>query len=519
MPFNSCLSASAPCGDNATRYSRLVLGLSLLVLSAACVHSDDLVSTSVSAPVQRLHAIAAPSDHGVFLSWPEHADAPAFTVRWRASAAEQWRERDFGKTNHAFIPELMFGTEHQFVVTGMVGSATAYVDTLSATPRDRPDCAYSDYLEWQSYFCSQVAADASMRAHGISAGELRCRNQSVLNWGPDAPDCLYTTSSKFRFLLLRNADKVFTQAVIPPTVAETRSALRQAIWKRGDPFNASSRIVATPLPAPIIGSVTRFRTATSFLFDDGRPYKSRVTHFVPQEPVSGRYAIYHEGHGESGTAIGVTMIEFLLDRGWEVFAMDMPIHGRNKVDRTVGLDTTHFEWWKLDDGSTSPVALFVLPVKYLVDHIVATRPASDNLLLMGRSGGGFTSYVYSALDPRITATVSVAGGRPMSQRLDSPFGAAEIGDLEQSAPEVFSGIRHEDLMIAGGTRGALMMFNTFDTCCFRVSIGDPFLSYLEAGGARTGRVVRGFADPVNPTHGLGPAGFAELNRFLNEVTR
>lgn len=95
----------------------------------------------------------------------------------------------------------------------------------------------------------------------------------------------------------------------------------------------------------------------------------------------------------------------------------------------------------------------------------------------------------------------------------------ELGDLEQTAPEIFSGLMHEDLMIAGGTRGALMMFNTHDVCCFRVSEGDPFLAYLKSGGARTGRVVRGFADPVNPSHGLGPAGFAELERFLGEVTR
>ncbi|MBC8090277.1 MAG: fibronectin type III domain-containing protein [Phycisphaerae bacterium] len=517
MPHSS-LHAHASRRDN-QRWLHLVATLSILALSTACVPTDSILSTNVNAPVQRLHVIAAPSDHGVFLSWPDHQEAPAYTIKWRQAATDGWSERYVGKTDHAFVPGLPFGAEHEFVVTGVVGAAAVYVDTLLSTARERTDCAYTDYLQFQSFFCSQAAANEAMRARGVSAAELRCRNQPVNNWGPDAPDCLYTTSSRFRFLLLRNADKVFSQSATPPSVAETRSALRHAIWRRGDPFTASSHVVATPLSSPVIGSVTRFRTATSFLFDDGRPHKSRVTHFMPQEPVSGRYAIFHEGHGESGTDVGVSMIEFLLDRGWEVFAMDMPIHGRNKVDRTIGVDTTHFEWWKLDDGQTSPVASFLLPVKYLVDHITTTRPASENLLLMGRSGGGFTSYVYSAVDPRITATVSVAGGRPISQRLESVFGALELGDLEQTAPELFSGLRHEDLMLAGGTRGSLMMFNTFDSCCFRVVRGDPFLSYLEVGGARTGRVVRGFVDPVSPIHGLGAAGFAELDRFLNEVTR
>lgn len=503
-----------------SRYFPSLAAILLAVVGvAACVPSDSTQAISANTPARILHAIAAPSDHGVFLSWANRAEAPAYTIKWRAVGTEAWSERYVGFADNGFVPGLPYDIEHEFVVSGIVGANVAYEDTLRATPRERTDCSYVNYSYGQSYFCSQAAADAAMRAEGVSETELRCRNKPVLNWGPDAPDCLYTSGSDFRFLLLRNAGHEFDEAAVPPTITETRSALRRAIWKKGDPFSSATRVPATPLPSPIIGSVTRFRTAQSFLFDDGRPYKSRVTHFVPQEPVPGRYAIYHEGHGLPGTDIGVSMIEFLLDRGWEVYTMDMPIHGHNVVDRRPGMDSSHFEWWQLDDGNTSLVASFMLPVKYLVDHIAATRPASGNLLLMGRSGGGFTSYMYSALDPRITATVSVAGGRPLSQRLDSPFGPSELGDLEQTAPEVFSGLRHEDLMIAGGTRGALMMFNTNDVCCFRVAAGDPFLSYLSAGGARTGRVVRGFADPVNPTHGLGPAGFSELERFLTEVTQ
>lgn len=465
-----------------------------------------------------LHVVAAPSDHGVYLAWPDHPEPATFTVRWRDAANETWSEKEVGTANHAFIPDLNFGAPHQIVVTGM-GARVAFFDTLYVTPRERPDCAYVEYMVIQSFFCSQSAADAAMRAEGVSGSELRCRNKPVVNWGPDSPDCLYTTSGKFRFLLLRSADTHFTQSSVPPTVSETRSALRYAIWRSNDPFGAKSKFTVSTSTLPISGNVTRFKSVETLVFDDGRPYKSRVAHFIPHQKVDGRIAIFHEGHGEPGTVIGSSMIEFLLDRGWEVYAMDMPIHGRNKVDRTPGVDTTHFDWWKLDNGSTSPIAAFMLPIKYLVDHITTTRPSAGELLLMGRSGGGYSSYVYSALDPRISITVSVAGGRPISQRLDAPWGALELGDFEQTAPEVFSGIRHEDLMIAGGSRGSIMMFNTFDGCCFRVSRGDPFLRYLEEGGARTGRKVRGFADPVNPTHGLGPIGFEALDDFLTEVMR
>lgn len=40
----------------------------------------------------------------------------------------------------------------------------------------------------------------------------------------------------------------------------------------------------------------------------------------------------------------------------------------------------------------------------------------------------------------------------MSQRLDAPWGPAELGDYEQSAPEAYSSIRHEDLMVAAGSQ-------------------------------------------------------------------
>jgi hypothetical protein len=138
---------------------------------------------------------------------------------------------------------------------------------------------------------------------------------------------------------------------------------------------------------------------------------------------------------------------------------------------------------------------------------------------MGRSGGGMTAYTYGALDPRITAVVSVAGGRPLSQRLASFTGPIELGDTEQYAPEVWAGVRHEDVMIAAGARGGLFLFNTNDPCCFRVAADDPFVQYLRRGGNRTARQVQVFVDPENKTHGMGPAGFAALGRFLGPVER
>ena len=357
-----------------------------------------------------------------------------------------------------------------------------------------------------------------MRSENVTAGQLRCRNKPVVDFGPDAPDCLYTANNNFHMLYLRTGDSTFRPSATPPNVVDTRNMFRYALWSGRDPYVGSDAVVPTQLATPLVGAVTKYVTATTFLFDGGELSTSRVTRFIPAAPLFGRYAIYHEGHGGMGTEIGSDMIDFLLERGFEVYAMDMLLSGANGVDQSpTAMD--HFDFPKHDDGVTSIVGYHMLPIKRVVDFIERTRPAPSAIVMMGRSGGGLMSYMYGALDPRITAVVSVAGGRPMSERLNSPYGVFDIGDPEQSAPEIFSVMRHEDLMVSAGSKGALMVWNAHDPCCFPVKSNDPVLDYLAQGGARTGRIVRGYSDPVYNLHGLGVLGFAEVDRFLKDVLK
>lgn len=498
--------------------------LPLLMVIAACqrdVTEPALIRGQTAQPViapWKINVVPAPSDGGMLLSWISLPGNNDYSVKWRATGAADWNEQFVGNRSHSFVADLVPAVRYQFVVTAKRSSAVLSADTLFATPHTRGGCDYPDYMPFQSYFCSQAAADAWVVAHGLNASDLRCRNQPVTDWGIDAADCLYSAGDGFKMLLLRNADSVYDAPVNAPSVADTRSMLRHAIWPGGDPFGSPDRIRPSILPTPITGSVTKYISAVTYLFDGGELSRSRVTRFIPVAPVPGRYAIFHEGHGGAGTEIGSDMIDFLLSRGWEVYAMDMQIVGVNAEDKTAE-DSTHFNLPKHDDGATSVIALHMMPVKRVVDFIESTRPPATSLLMLGRSGGGFTTYTYGALDPRITAVVSVAGGRPMSQRLDAPWGALELGDPEQFAPEVFAGMRHEDLMVAAGSRGGLMMFNTWDPCCYRVSAGDPFLDYLVRGGVRSGRKVQAFVDPTNDTHGIGPNGFIELDRFLQDIVR
>src|SRR6266581_9408706 len=105
----------------------------------------------------------------------------------------------------------------------------------------------------------------------------------------------------------------------------------------------------------------------------------------------------------------VIPFEWLLQDGWDVFVLDMPLDGLNG---SLGLH------WSLNnnekgDGTNSPLGLFLLPVKAVVDQIRAEAP-SPTIMMLGRSGGGCTTTVYAALDPRITVAVPIAGGAAQS---------------------------------------------------------------------------------------------------------
>ena len=485
-------------------------------------------STEVDRPLEpqltsalvpwRINVVAAPADSGMSLAWVPMPGGFSYSVRWRASNSTDWTERELGNSNHVFVPQLPLGVPHTFIVSVMRGQDVLSADTLEETPRHRGVCGYASYGNWQTFACSRAAFEGYMRSEEVRAEDLRCRNRPVLKWGPDSPDCLYTADNDFQMLLLRTGDSTFHPSATPPTVTDTRNMFRHAIWAGGDPYVGSDHIVPTELPVAYTGFVRQYSTATTYLFDGGELSKSRVTRFSPITPVPGRYAIYHEGHGGMGTDIGSDMIDSLLARGYEVYAMDMVLFGVNEVDRTT-IDEDHFKFPRHDDGVTSIVGYHMLPIKRVVDLIERTRPPATAIVMMGRSGGGLMSYMYGTLDPRITAVVAVAAGRPMSERLNSRFGVFDIGDPEQSAPEIFSVMRHEDLMVAAGSKGVLMVWNANDPCCFPVQSNDPLMDYLAQGGSRTGRIVRGFSDPVYNQHGLGARGFAEVDRFLRDVIK
>lgn len=463
---------------------------------------------------------AAPQDAEVFTTWSAITGS-TYVLHWKAVSASEWRALEAGSSTARAVTDLPNGVTHVFRVEARLpGGGTTFSSLVEATPRPRPGCAAINYYPWLppvSFFCTKQAMDEYLAERAINPLTLRCRQQRVAVWNADVPDCLYLTPDGDQLLLLRSADTLFAGANQYPGASDIRQAARKAIWGTEEPFAGALPSTRTTLPQPSVGRVTRHAGADSFELAYPGGFPSRVTWFVPKTPVAGRYAIYHEGHGGPGVEIGAETIDWLLDRGWAVIAVDMPLIGLNGVDARPGLEA-HGQLDSLDDGLTSPVKYFLNPVRAIVDWIVQIESGRNpDILLIGRSGGGLTAYLYGAVDPRVDLVVSVAGGRPISERLDAPWGAAELGDYEQTAPHLYNGVGHEHLMLAAGTKGSLYVFNQWDGCCFRIQPGSAFVDYLTGASELMGKPIAVFVDPANPNHSIGPLAYVELDAFLGQA--
>jgi hypothetical protein len=195
--------------------------------------------------------------------------------------------------------------------------------------------------------------------------------------------------------------------------------------------------------------------------------------------------VVHEGHKPCAHTRGlidsilpdaVTMIERLLDHA-DVLYVDMPMLGVNcgqefKIKDIAYTGYMH-NWFEFVDQPTqSALAYFFDPIFRALDFVSARY---RTIHMTGRSGGGWATTVYAALDWRISRSVSVAGSLPIELRTPQLDGVDDIGDWEQYAAHVYRLISYQELYEAAGglddSRRHVQIYNEFDICCFRGAKG------------------------------------------------
>src|SRR4051812_8321334 len=298
-------------------------------------------------------------------------------------------------------------------------------------------------------------------------------------------------------------------------VASRRSRLISHVWK-GAGLPTGSPSVRRGVPARDFAGLTHVRRVDELTVRLRYGVSSRVFHLLPARPWNRRIALYHNGHVEPLDTMART-VQALLDQGHSVLAFAMPFCHWNAQPITDPADPakrvgirSHDDLARWESAAFSTLTFFLEPVTVALGHAVAAyRPSS--VVMIGLSGGGWTTTVCAAIDPRITRSYPVAGSLPFHLRPGSPNVASSTGDWEQrreTQPHFYGIAGYLDLYVmaaVGAGRRQLQILNRFDSCCFA---GVGHRSYAPAVSHRVDVIGGGhwevLEDATHDRHAISP---------------
>jgi len=152
----------------------------------------------------------------------------------------------------------------------------------------------------------------------------------------------------------------------------------------------------------------------------------------------------------------------------------------------------------------SPIRFFLEPTGTGLNYL---RKQYRAFHMAGLSGGGWTTTVYAAIDPRIQCSFPVAGSIPLYLRR-----GGSVGDREQFESTFYAIAGYPDLYVLGAHgkgRKQIQILVRHDNCCFgerqhdEKAIGKPYAEAMREYERRVRNVVGNFRlviDEVGPSH-------------------
>jgi hypothetical protein len=283
--------------------------------------------------------------------------------------------------------------------------------------------------------------------------------------------------------------------------------LLRYVWRSGSSLSgASPSRVDVNVADPTLGdrSVTASVDRLTVTMPHG--VDSIVYLLHPQRPI-GRLFLYHHGHTldvpePDGSS---ALVSALLSRGYLVAVLAMPLYAPNnkpvvELPRVGPLRLTiHNQLRLLETDGFSPLRLFLEPPAAVLNH-VERRFRVESVAMAGLSGGGWTTTVYAALDPRIVASYPIAGSLPLHLR------GYDWGDYEQTEPGFYRLATYPELHVLGahGRRQVQFLIER-DTCCFDGRRHDAYEGSVQDALASLGPGnFRVQLDTVNRGHEIFP---------------
>ena len=270
-------------------------------------------------------------------------------------------------------------------------------------------------------------------------------------------------------------------------IASRRAALIQYLWgSAGFPEHRMPDTVISNIPSPA-KALNHLARVDELRMDLAPGLQGLAYHFIPERPNS-QLVVLHHGHGctldddPSPKDVGYGLqrtIQGLLGEGYGVLGVFMP-HMRP------GDCTGHHDDMFKSPTTGSPIKYFLEPTALSLNYLQSQSraghfPKYKVFHMTGLSGGGWTTTIYSAIDPRIRCSFPVAGTIPLYLRV-----GGSVGDREQYDRGFYSLAGYPDLYILGSHgrgRKQVQILVRRDDCCFGEAQHDAKqlgLGYVEA---------------------------------------
>lgn len=232
------------------------------------------------------------------------------------------------------------------------------------------------------------------------------------------------------------------------------------------------------------------------------PNGFRSTAFLHAPPQPNQdLVIYHGGHfsNEELASIEQEVLSHFLPAGYTVLIVSMPLYGPNS-DARFPVSAYHNDFYA---QIPNPMRYFLEPLVGFMNYLA---PKYRRVAMVGLSGGGWTTVMYSALDPRIAGSYPVAGSYPGYVNRQDPMPR----DAESLDPAIYSRIDFLDFYAMAGMQRQLQIYNYNDPCCFWRDYGKQY----EAAVADVVRPYGGgfavFVDRDNLTHSISEQAYAVI---------
>jgi hypothetical protein len=169
------------------------------------------------------------------------------------------------------------------------------------------------------------------------------------------------------------------------------------------------------------------------------------------------------------------LVRSLAGKPCDIILSSMPLQGENRfaaayVNINPDGPNTHNQLALLKPATGSPLKYFLGPALASLNYALSQR-SYDKIGAVGISGGGWTTSMLTAIEPRIQRAYAVAGSVPLAYRAADPEGDWEQYNVPFSYLDIYA------MSVAEPGR-SFLFYNGKDPCCFQAAAVTPWAPHL-----------------------------------------